>query len=69
MEELQFEIIMALKGLRLQKKLTQRALAKRIGISSQAICHVEKAYRLPTLRTLYRIAKATGTKIKVEFIN
>lgn len=48
---------------RSQKKWTQNELATRIDRSVEAISNIERGVSLPTIDTLERIAKTTGTEI------
>lgn len=50
-----------IKELREKKNLSQRALAKKAGISSSHIEHIESGYiKSPTFATLEKIADALG---------
>ena len=54
----------ALIGARIAAGLTQKELAERIGATQPAIARLERGERLPTVETLYRLAKALG----VDFV-
>ena len=55
--------------LRDQKGLSQQELAKLMGTSQQAISRIESGeYEGFTLKTLEKIAEATGMRIKIEFV-
>ena len=55
--------------LRNQKGLSQQELAKLMGTSQQAISRIESGeYEGFTLKTLEKIAEATGMRVKIEFI-
>ena len=55
--------------LRSQKGLTQQELAKLMGTSQQAISRIESGeYEGFTLKTLEKIAEATGMRVKIEFV-
>lgn len=43
---------------RTTSRLTQTALAEKIGVSRQTIAQIELAQTLPSLETLYELAKA-----------
>ncbi len=45
-----------LKKAREKKGLSQRAVAKRAGISQQALSLFERGENIPTIKTLYRLA-------------
>jgi DNA-binding XRE family transcriptional regulator len=55
--------------LRNQKGLSQQELAKLMGTSQQAISRIESGeYEGFTLKTLEKIAEATGMRVKIEFV-
>ena len=65
-------LILAMKiaELREKKGLSQRQLAEVMGTSQQAISRIESGeYEGFTLKTLERIAEATGTRVKIEFVS
>lgn len=57
-----------LKQLRKARGLTQKDLAKRVGITQQAIARYEAQERTPSLRVLKRLAKALDVDM-VELLN
>lgn len=64
-------LMLAMKIARLREKrgLSQQELAKLMGTSQQAISRIESGdYEGFTLKTLQKIAEATGTRVKIEFI-
>lgn len=64
-------LILAMKIAKLREKkgLTQQELAKLMGTSQQAISRIESGdYEGFTLKTLEKIAEATGTRVKIEFV-
>lgn len=62
----EFSIIEALIRARINAKLSQAELAKRIGTTQSAIARLEGGGVSPSLATLRRYAKATGTKMHIE---
>jgi DNA-binding XRE family transcriptional regulator len=63
------KLAMKIAELRDQKGLSQQELAKLMGTSQQAISRIESGkYEGFTLKTLEKIAEATGMRIKIEFI-
>lgn len=55
--------------LREKKGLSQQQLAKLMGTSQQAISRIESGeYEGFTLKTLEKIAEATGMRVKIEFV-
>ena len=68
-ERLALKLAMKIAELRDQKGLSQQELAKLMGTSQQAISRIESGeYEGFTLKTLEKIAEATGMRIKIEFI-
>ncbi|MHB8092872.1 MAG: helix-turn-helix transcriptional regulator [Syntrophales bacterium] len=63
------KLAMKIAELRDQKGLSQKDLAKLMGTSQQAISRIESGeYEGFTLKTLEKIAEATGMRIKIEFV-
>jgi DNA-binding XRE family transcriptional regulator len=64
-------LILAMKIAKLREKkgLSQQQLAKLMGTSQQAISRIESGdYEGFTLKTLEKIAEATDTRVKIEFV-
>ena len=57
------------KALRRERGLTQRQLAAKANTSRSVIARVEQAATLPTLKTLYGIAKALGADITLGLVD
>jgi len=53
--------------LRKRKKLTQEQLAENVGITPKYIQYLEKAKRVPSLKLLYKIARALDVEVKDLF--
>jgi DNA-binding XRE family transcriptional regulator len=63
------KLAMKIAELRDQKGLSQQQLANLMGTSQQAISRIESGeYEGFTLKTLEKIAEATGMRIKIEFV-
>jgi DNA-binding XRE family transcriptional regulator len=63
------KLAMQIAELRERKGLSQQELAKLMGTSQQAISRIESGeYEGFTLKTLEKIAEATGTQVKIEFV-
>jgi ribosome-binding protein aMBF1 (putative translation factor) len=63
------KLAMKIAKLREKRGLSQQQLAERMGTSQQAISRIESGeYEGFTLKTLEKIAEATGTRVKIEFI-
>jgi predicted transcriptional regulator len=58
----EFEIARAIIEARTASGLTQEDLAARMGTSQSYIAKLESGRTLPTMRTWFKIAEATGTR-------
>jgi DNA-binding XRE family transcriptional regulator len=68
-EKQALKLAMKIAALREQKGLSQQQLAKLMGTSQQAISRIESGeYEGFTLKTLEKVAEATGMKIKIDFV-
>jgi len=59
------ELAKAVKTRRSELNLTQRALAKMIGVSTRDICHIETAKANPTLSTQVKLLSTLGLKLEI----
>jgi len=66
--EPEFAIIQAIIDARKNADLTQKELSERTGITQADISKLESGNANPSLRTLRRLAKALGMRLKLEFI-
>lgn len=66
MEE-EFALASALIEARAKAGLTQEELARRMKTTQSVIARLEGGRTWPSTRTLERIAKATGTRLKISF--
>ena len=66
--EPEFEIAHALIAARVEAGLTQDEVAKRMGTAQSVIARLEGGRTLPSIKTLYRYAKATGTKPEIHLV-
>jgi transcriptional regulator with XRE-family HTH domain len=57
-----------IKGLRVKRGLTQKALADRLHMSAVFIKKVEAGGRLPSLPNLDRIARALGVTLQIDLV-
>lgn len=62
-----FDIAAAVIRARKAARLTQEPLAERMGAKQPFIARIESAQAVPSLRTMMRIASATGTRFKPTF--
>jgi ribosome-binding protein aMBF1 (putative translation factor) len=63
----EFSLADALIRARTKAKLTQTELATRMGSTQPQVAKLESGKIKPTLRTLERVAQATGTKLRFAF--
>lgn len=61
-------IRLSLRWAREEQRLTQAQLAKRIGVSQQALAKLEGPRANPTLGTLASVAKGLGRRLSVELV-
>ncbi len=63
----EFTLAAALIDARAQAGLTQEELAKRMDTTQSVIARLEGGHVMPTTRTLEKIARATGSRLKISF--
>ena len=66
--EPEFEIKRAMIDARKSKGMTQKELASLSGITQGDISKLENGSANPSIKTLQRLAKAMGKKLKIEFV-
>jgi len=64
--ENEFILARELIAARVRAGLTQEQLAQRMGTTQSAIARLESGQRMPGVRTLERLAQATGTRLVVR---
>ena len=64
--EVEYNLMVQLIEKRLKKKLSQRALAKKVGTSQSVIARIEGMDANPSLSLLKRIATALETKLQIS---
>lgn len=64
--EFEFRIIESLIDVRIQKKLTQKKLAERIGVAQSALARFESGRTNPTLSFLQKVTSGLGLKMMVK---
>ena len=57
-----------IRELRLEKNLTQCALAEVLGITQTTLSRIENGSASPTVDTLARIAAGMGKQLRIEFV-
>jgi transcriptional regulator with XRE-family HTH domain len=63
----EFTLARELIAARVNAGLTQEQLAQRMGTTQSVIARLESGRRMPGVRTLERLAAATGTRLVVRF--
>jgi DNA-binding XRE family transcriptional regulator len=63
--EIEFKIHSALVKARIEKKLTQKQLASKLGIAQSALARFESGRTNPTLSFLQKITSSLGLKITI----
>ena len=66
-QELEFELARTLIEARSRAGLTQEQLAGRMKTTQSVIARLESGRVQPSTQTLRRIAKATGTRLRIAF--
>ena len=56
-----------IKAIRKAKNVSQKDLAKKIGISNTYLSDIENSRCFPSIKTLYRISKGLGEEIALFF--
>lgn len=65
--EPEYAVIRAIIQKRIEKKMTQGELAKKIGTRQSAISRLESGNANPSLQFLQKIASALGTRLHISF--
>lgn len=64
----EFALARELITARVRAGLTQAELAERMGTTQSAVARIESGRRLPSMKTLLRYAKATGSRPLVKLV-
>lgn len=64
----EFELARELIGARVRAGLSQAEVAKRMGTTQSVVARLESGKSLPSMRTLLRYAKATGSRPVVKLV-
>lgn len=65
----EFEIARAMIKARTDAGLTQEEVAKRMGTTRSAVARLESGRTMPSIKTLYRYADATGSKPEIRLVH
>jgi len=66
-QEAEFALVAAMIDARAHAGLSQKELARRMKTTQAVIARLESGRVKPSTRTLERLAKATGMKLKISF--
>lgn len=64
----EFELAAAIIQKRIDKKMTQATLAKKMGTKQSAISRLESGEYNPSFAQLQKVAKALDSKLKISFL-
>lgn len=64
--EVNYNLMIQLIKKRLERKLSQRALAKKVGTSQSVIARIEVMDANPSISLLKRIARALNTELRIS---
>lgn len=67
-DEAEFQVRLAIVQARADAGMTQQQLAQAAGMNQRAISRIESGRANPTVRTLDRIARGLGKRVKIEFV-
>lgn len=67
-DEVEFQVRLAIVQSRADLGMTQQQLAQATGMNQRAISRIESGRANPTVRTLERIARGFGKRLKIEFV-
>ncbi len=65
--EKEFALASAVIDVRNRAGLTQEGLARKMGTTQPAVARLESGRTRPSMRTLERVAKATGSRLLIQF--
>lgn len=63
----EFELASAVIDARNRAGLTQQQLARKMGTTQPVVARLESGRTRPSMRTLERVAKATGSRLQIRF--
>lgn len=65
--EEEFALAAAVMDVRSRAGLTQEALARKMGTTQPVVARLESGRSRPSMRTLERLAEATGSRLQISF--
>jgi len=66
--EPEYAVIRAVIGKRIEKKMSQQQLAKRVGTKQSAISRLESGGSNPSMKFLQKVATALGARLSISFV-
>ena len=63
-----FAMIDAIVKARKRRKMSQRELAERLGVTKTVVSRLESGQHSPRLETVYDLARALGCRLELKFI-
>lgn len=67
-QKLLFDVQRAIYDARIQVGMTQKELAKKVGISAGDLSKIERGKENTTVKTLYKVAEALDKELKIRFV-
>ncbi len=64
----EFDLIEQILQKRIQKHITQKQLAKRLGTNQSAVSRLESGTYNPSLKFMKKLAKALNSKLEIRFV-
>ena len=64
----EYAVAKVLIAARVKAGLTQEEVAKRMGTTQSVVARLEAGSSLPSMKSLYRYAEATGTKPTIQLV-
>jgi len=66
--ESEYQVISAVIGKRLEKKMSQKDLADRVGTKQSAISRLESGNSNPSIQFLDKVAKALDSQLQIKIV-
>lgn len=66
--EPEFQLLRAITEARMERKMSQKMLAKKVKTSQAKISLLESGLANPTIGTVHKIAQAFGKKLQIKFV-
>lgn len=66
-EKFKMDLAVQIKNVRTQQKLSQRAFAKKVGLSQSTIANIELGKAAPNIDTMLEIARKNDKELKITY--